>query len=299
MAALPPGVRNQAHPWGHYRLQYPNIHGALTNNWHSPGGPVSLINNFNGQCPAACSVHYIASDRIEDSRFGAAPHELQSRFHPHTGEIIHDPRGLGGKHNLHNPWHNQYPDGFGPGGPGTGDLVLDIGDFYNLGDTINKHSPNYNFVLNKMGETIEKNLSKDGNAVLRDIAAGGFYQRYPTAATAPPGWPAQFVQPAGGRVAGAGTAPLRFHAIDKGPRHRQSATHHAGWKDAIYHFCRGAGICAHPECVTPLNFHAPASSPNAAYWARKNSMIHHYGMNSVSAADDNILGWVCRHHGKI
>jgi hypothetical protein len=48
-----------------------------------------------------------------------------------------------------------------------------------------------------------------------------------------------------------------------------------------------------------LNFHAPASSPNAAYWARKNSMIHHYGMNSVSAADDNILGWVCRHHGKI
>ena len=61
--------------------------------------------------------------------------------------------------------------------------------------------------------------------------------------------------------------------------------------------CRGAGICAHPNCVTPLNFHAPRSSPNAAYWGRKNDMIHHYGMNSVSAADDNILGWVCRKHG--
>ena len=61
--------------------------------------------------------------------------------------------------------------------------------------------------------------------------------------------------------------------------------------------CRGAGICAHPNCVTPLNFHFPKEHPNSAWWARKNSMIHHYGMNSVSAADDNILGWVCRKHG--
>ena len=293
MAALPPGVRNQAHPWGLYRLQYPNIHGALTNNWHSSGGPTSLISNRNNLFPFACSGHYIASDRVEDSRFGAAPHELASRLHPHTGEIIHDPLGLGGKHNLPNPWHNQYPDGF------TGNLVLDLGDFYNLGDTVNRGSPNFNPLLEKMSRIIEHNLSADGRSVQQDLALGGFYQRYPTAATAPPGWLPQFRQPAGGRVAGAGTAPLRFHAIDKGPRHRQSATYHAGWPDGIYHMCRGAGICAHPDCCTPLNFHAPKAHPNSVWWARKNDMIHHYGMHSVSAADDNILGWVCRKHGRL
>ena len=210
--------RNNAHPWTVlYAPQYPNAQGAVMGNWFAPGGPTSLINNWNGQCPAACSGFYISSDRIEDSRFGNLPHELRSRLHPHTGEIIFDPRGLGGKHNLPNPWHAQIPDGFGPGGPGTGDLVLDIGHFYNLGDTLNRNSANFNPLLQKMGGTLETNLSEDGAKVQRDLALGGFYNRYPTAATAPAGWPAQFLQPAGGRVAGAGTAPSF-------PRHRQRST---------------------------------------------------------------------------
>ena len=223
MAALPPGARNQAHPWGLYAAQYPNIHGVAAN-WFSPGGPTSLINNWSGQCPAACNRLYIASDRIEDSRFGNLPHELRSRLHPHTAEIIFDPRGLGGKHNLPNPWHAQIPDGFGPGGPGTGDLVLDIGHFYNLGDTIYRGSVNHNPLLNKMASMIEHNLNCEGQNVQRDLALGGFYNRYPTAATAPAGWPAQFLQPAGGRAAGAGTAPFvstpstKVHAINKAPR---------------------------------------------------------------------------------
>ena len=212
--------RNHAHNWtAVYAPNYPNAHGAVAPNWFSPGGPISLINNWNGQCPRACDPLYITSDRIEDSRFGNLPHELRSRLHPHTAEIIFDPRGLGGKHNLPNPWHAQIPDGFGPGGPGTGDLVLDIGHFYNAGETTTN-----NPLLFKMSKIIEKNLNQDGMKVLRDLALGGFYNRYPTAATAPAGWPAQFLQPAGGRAAGAGTAPFvstpstKVHAINKAPR---------------------------------------------------------------------------------
>jgi hypothetical protein len=216
--------RNNAHNFTLvYAAQYPNAQGAVAANWFSPGGPTSLITNWNGQCPAACNPQYISSDRIEDSRFGNLPHELRSRLHPHTGEIIFDPRGLGGKHNRHNPWHNQYPDGFGPGGPGTGDLVLDIGDFYNLGDVVHP-GLNFNPLLKKVGHTINHQLNCDGEKVLVDLTLGGFYNRYPTVATAPAGWPAQFLQPAGGRVAGAGTAPFvstpstKVHAIGKAPR---------------------------------------------------------------------------------
>ena len=217
--------RNNAHNWTTvYAAQYPNVHGVVAGNWFSPGGPTSLINNWNNQCPAACNRLYTASDRIDDSRFGNLPHELRSRLHPHTGEIIFDPRGLGGKHNLPNPWHAQIPDGFGPGGPGTGDLVLDIGHFYNAGDTVNPGSVNFNPLLQKLGRTINKQLNQDGDKVLADLALGGFYNRYPTAATAPAGWPAQFLQPAGGHVAGAGTAPFvstpstKVRAIEKAPR---------------------------------------------------------------------------------
>jgi len=205
--------RDFAHPWAPtYAVQYPNIHSVVVGNWHSPGGPTSLISNWNNLFPGACSRQYIASDRIEDSRWSNLPHCLRSRLHPHTGEIIFDPLGLGGKHNLPNPFHNQYPDGF------TGNLVLDIADFYNVGDVVNRNSPNFNPVLQKMSKVIENNLSIDGRRVQQDLALGGFYQRYPTAATAPPGWPVNMIQPPGGRVAGAGTAPLRFHAIDKAPR---------------------------------------------------------------------------------
>ena len=116
---------------------------------------------------------------------------------------------------------------------------------------------------------IKVNLQEDGKRVASDNLLGYPYKRWPTAATAPAGWDPAFVQPAGGRV--------------------------MSQRDPIYHFCRQGGTCAHPHCRTPLNFYARKTDPNSASIARKNDMVHHYGMESLTAADDNILGWVCRH----
>ena len=45
-----------------------------------------------------------------------------------------------------------------------------------------------------------------------------------------------------------------------------------------------------------MNFRAPKTDPNSAGIGRRNIKINHYGMESLTAADDNLLGWVCRQH---
>ncbi len=190
-------VRNFAHDWQTiYAAQYPLGNGNIANNWFSPGGPTSVVNNRNGQNPNACDRSSTTGDRLEDARTGMLPIFVAARNHNHTNEDIFRPRGVGGVNNRNNPWHQQYNDGFG-------NVVLHFDDYYVAGDT-HKSNP----LLAKLGDTIYDNLRKDGKAVRNDqLMPGGYYpfSRWPTGATAPAGWPVNMIQPAGGRVASAGT----------------------------------------------------------------------------------------------
>ena len=269
-------LRQYAHD---YTVLYQPAHGH--NEWgdFSAGGPCSLLTNAFGVCPRALSPNqYNTGERWHDV-VHALPgtYEHTRSLHPHvintvTGqpEEIFYPLGMGGKHNRHNPFHNQYQDPLG-------NLVLDVTDFawydplIGRNNTVKKTSLAFDRAAYRIVSQVHGNLNIDGKKVQRDLAMGGFFNRWPTAATAPAGWPAAMVQPAGGRVSSA--------------------------RDGIWHACRGGGICAMPSCVTTLDFYAMSTSPHCPYWARDNDMIHHYGMESVNAADNNILGWVCRAHG--
>jgi len=298
--------RESAHPWAPTYTHYLDAHGAPYAAWTSkPGGPTSFHNNIGNVFPRACDAWgYTASQRLHDAEHGVQIWDVQARTHDHTGVDIFYPPGIGGNNNRNNPFHPQHADA-------VGNLRLDINDFYVLGDIATPGKPNSNRLLLKYSHLTNKNLREDGRAVEKDLASTAattivqvnypfgtsstrrridgadfathfllfaqalgypcFFERWPTVAAAPGGWPVAMTQPAGGRV--------------------------MCWKDYIYHMCRGAGICVHPNCITPLNFLAPNTDPHSAWLARRNDMVHHYGMRSINAADDNILGFVCRKHG--
>ena len=265
MAAL--HWREHAHPFNIYQAD--GFSGTTWGTTSFTGGPTALLQHKPNAAPGvlwsarANNRDYTIGMRFHDVvNSTAGTYEALRKFHPITNEDIYHPMGLGGKHNTHNPYHAQIPD---PAGNFVLDITTEI--WYDPAQGLN--TTFRSSVIAKKFVVIAYNLNGDGKRVASDNLLGYPYKRWPTAATAPAGWPAAFVQPAGGRV--------------------------MSQRDAIYHFCRQGGICAHPHCRTPLNFRAPEGDPNAASIARKNDMINHYGMESLTAADDNILGWVCSH----
>ena len=259
--------REHAHPFNIYQAE--GFSGTTWGTTSDTGGPTALL-QYKPNAAAgvlwsddANSRSYTVGMRYHDVvHFTPGSYEHERAIHPVTGEEIHYPWGLGGKFNTHNPYHQQYLDP-------AGNYVLDITDDIWYDPAQGQNTTQRSSVIARKFMVIASNLNWDGKAVASDNLLGYPYKRWPTAATAPAGWPAAFFQPAGGRV--------------------------MSQRDAIYHFCRQGGICAHPHCRTPLNFYAPKTDPNAASIARKNDMINHYGMESLTAADDNILGWVCSH----
>lgn len=262
------GVHNRehAHPFNIYQAD--GFSGTTWETTDVAGGPTALL-QYKPNAAAGVLWSDDANDRAytigmryhDVVHYTPGSYEHERAIHPVTGEEVFYPRGLGGKFNTHNPYHQQYLDP-------AGNYVLDITDdiWY---DGVGQNTTYHSSVIARKFIDIKVNLGKDGKRVASDNLLGYPYKRWPTAAAAPAGWPAAFVQPAGGRV--------------------------MSQRDAIYHFCRQGGICAHPHCRTPLNFYAPAGDPNSAGIGRRNIKINHYGMESLTAADDNILGWVCKH----